>query len=58
MTSSLKTILIEPTSTDIPLIELQPLEPLHCHKDSLTDVVGWIAQIVLAAIAFSCLIGN
>lgn len=35
----------------------QELQPLHCQKDALTDFFGWILQIILAGIAFSCLIG-
>lgn len=33
------------------------LEGLHCPKDSLTDVYGWFLQILLACLAFTCLIG-
>jgi hypothetical protein len=33
------------------------LKPLHCDKDALTNFFGWILQIILAGIAFSCLIG-
>ena len=62
MTSSLKEILLETTSEGIseqPMIEWsQELQPLHCQKDALTDVFGWILQIILAGIAFSCLIGK
>lgn len=32
-------------------------EGLHCPKDSLTDVFGWFLQILLACLAFTCLIG-
>lgn len=39
-------------------IEFQELQPLHCSKDALTDGFGWILQGLLAAIAFSCLIGE
>ncbi|KAG5683661.1 hypothetical protein PVAND_012928 [Polypedilum vanderplanki] len=41
-----------------PLIEFQELQPLHCSKDALTDFFGWILQIILAGIAFSCLIAK
>ncbi|KAL7028946.1 hypothetical protein ACKWTF_006048 [Chironomus riparius] len=62
MTSSLKEILLETTSEGIseqPLIEWsQDLQPLHCQKDALTDFFGWILQIILAGIAFSCLIAK
>ena len=39
-------------------IEFQDLQPLHCSKDALTDFFGWLLQGLLAAIAFSCLIGE
>lgn len=39
-------------------IEFQELQPLHCSKDALTDFFGWLLQGLLAAIAFSCLIGE
>ncbi|XP_063242259.1 store-operated calcium entry regulator STIMATE-like [Bacillus rossius redtenbacheri] len=29
---------------------------LHCGKDALTDVFGWFLQILLACLAFTCLI--
>ncbi len=45
-------------STFGPLVEFQDLQPLHCNKDALTDFFGWILQIILAGIAFSCLIGK
>lgn len=46
-------------STDGPhFIEFQELQPLHCSKDALTDFFGWLLQGLLAAIAFSCLIGE
>lgn len=46
------------TTTHKPLVEFQELQPLHCQKDALTDFFGWILQILLAGIAFSCLIGK
>ena len=62
MTSSLNSILLETASEGIsseqPLLEFQELQPLHCSKDALTDFFGWILQIILAGIAFSCLIGK
>ncbi len=30
----------------------------HCDKNSLTDFYGWASQGILAALAFSCLIGK
>lgn len=39
-------------------IEFQELQPFHCSKDALTDFFGWLLQGLLAAIAFSCLIGE
>lgn len=30
---------------------------LHCPKDALTDVFGWFLQVLLACLAFTCLIG-
>ncbi|XP_017773579.1 PREDICTED: store-operated calcium entry regulator STIMATE-like [Nicrophorus vespilloides] len=31
---------------------------LHCSKDSLTDVFGWFLQVLLACLAFTCLIAK
>lgn len=31
---------------------------LHCSKDALTDMFGWFLQVLLACLAFTCLIGN
>lgn len=31
---------------------------LHCPKDALTDVFGWFLQVLLACLAFTCLIGT
>lgn len=31
---------------------------LHCNKDALTDVFGWFLQVLLACLAFTCLIGK
>lgn len=31
---------------------------LHCSKDALTDVFGWFLQVLLACLAFTCLIGK
>jgi hypothetical protein len=50
--------IIELSTEGAPLIEFQDFQPLHCSKDALTDFFGWILQIILAAIAFSCLIGE
>lgn len=30
----------------------------HCDENSLTDFYGWASQGILAALAFSCLIGK
>lgn len=57
MSSSLSSSIAE-VSTFGPLMEFQELQPLHCSKDALTDFFGWILQILLAGIAFSCLIGE
>lgn len=44
------------SSTSQPYFE--ELHPLHCPKDALTNFFGWILQGLLAAIAFSCLVGK
>lgn len=31
---------------------------LHCSKDALTDIFGWFLQVLLACLAFTCLIGQ
>jgi len=31
---------------------------LHCDKDALTDMFGWFLQVLLAALAFTCLIAK
>ncbi|KAL0278521.1 UNVERIFIED_CONTAM: hypothetical protein PYX00_000327 [Menopon gallinae] len=31
-------------------------QELHCGKDALTDTLGWFLQVLLAALAFTCLI--
>ncbi|CAG9860282.1 unnamed protein product [Phyllotreta striolata] len=31
---------------------------LHCSKDALTDVFGWFLQVLLASLAFTCLIAK
>lgn len=31
-------------------------QELHCGKDALTDALGWFLQILLATLAFTCLI--
>lgn len=31
---------------------------LHCPKNALTNVFGWFLQILLACLAFTCLIGK
>lgn len=31
---------------------------LHCSKDALTDMYGWFLQVLLACLAFTCLIGK
>lgn len=46
------------SSTSQPLFEFQEFHPLRCQKDALTDFFGWLLQAVLAAVAFSCLIGE
>lgn len=30
----------------------------HCSKDALTDMFGWFLQVLLACLAFTCLIGK
>ncbi|EFA05999.1 store-operated calcium entry regulator STIMATE [Tribolium castaneum] len=38
---------------------LQPTHGgLHCSKDALTDVFGWFLQVLLACLAFTCLIAK
>lgn len=32
--------------------------PPHCPKDALTNFFGWFLQGILAALAFTCLIGE
>lgn len=39
-------------------ILVQPRGGLHCSKDALTDVFGWFLQVLLACLAFTCLIGK
>lgn len=34
------------------------LSPHHCNKTALTDTFGWILQVILACLAFTCLIGK
>lgn len=58
MNSSLSSSIAAEISTFGPLVEFQELQPLHCNKDALTDFFGWMLQILLAGIAFSCLIGE
>ncbi|KAF2897666.1 hypothetical protein ILUMI_08507 [Ignelater luminosus] len=36
----------------------QPVGGLHCSKDALTDVFGWFLQVLLACLAFTCLIAK
>lgn len=31
-------------------------QELHCGKDALTDALGWFLQVLLATLAFTCLI--
>lgn len=31
---------------------------LHCPKDALTDLFGWFLQVLLACLAFTCLVGK
>lgn len=58
MNSSSSSILSTMLSTEeANFVDFQELQPLHCQKDALTDFFGWILQIILAGIAFSCLIG-
>lgn len=33
-------------------------ETSHCTRGALTDNFGWIFQIILASLAFACLIGK
>ncbi|XP_066260625.1 store-operated calcium entry regulator STIMATE-like [Euwallacea similis] len=44
------------------LVEAMGLRPstggLHCNKDSLTDMFGWFLQVLLACLAFTCLIAK
>ncbi|KAJ3648224.1 hypothetical protein Zmor_020043 [Zophobas morio] len=35
-----------------------PQGGFHCSKDSLTDVFGWFLQVLLACLAFTCLIAK
>ncbi|KOB70904.1 Uncharacterized protein OBRU01_09469, partial [Operophtera brumata] len=30
----------------------------HCSKDALTDTYGWFMQVLLAVLAFTCLVGK
>lgn len=36
----------------------QPVGGLHCSKDALTDMFGWFLQVLLACLAFTCLIAK
>ncbi|XP_046628438.1 store-operated calcium entry regulator STIMATE-like [Neodiprion virginianus] len=38
------------------IVDLNEPPEDHCGKDALTDVFGWFLQILLAALAFTCLI--
>lgn len=40
------------------ILVLQPKGGFHCSKDALTDVFGWFLQVLLACLAFTCLIGG
>lgn len=37
---------------------MEQLGGLHCSKDALTDFFGWFLQVLLACLAFTCLIGK
>lgn len=34
------------------------LNEFHCRKDALTDFFGWMLQVLLACLAFTCLVGK
>lgn len=36
----------------------KPIGGLHCSKDALIDVFGWFLQVLLACLAFTCLIAK
>lgn len=40
------------------IVRLESETLLHCPKDALTDVFGWFLQVLLACLAFTCLIGK
>lgn len=44
------------TTTSQPIFE--DFHELHCPKDALTDLFGWLAQGLLAVVAFSSLVGE
>lgn len=44
-------------STKSELLSNAPVE-VGCSKDALTDVFGWFLQVLLACLAFTCLIGQ
>lgn len=56
MSSSLRGI-IETSTVGDSFYQMQELQPFHCDKDALTNFFGWVLQIILAGVAFSCLIG-
>ncbi|CAH1988593.1 unnamed protein product [Acanthoscelides obtectus] len=46
-------------NTTATLIEtVQSSGGLHCSKDALTDMYGWFLQVLLASLAFTCLIAK
>lgn len=46
------------TTTSRSFVEFEALHEPHCPKDALTDLFGWVAQGLLAFIAFSSLVGE
>ncbi|KAL1501670.1 hypothetical protein ABEB36_006960 [Hypothenemus hampei] len=43
---------------NVTLVALRHQEDRHCSKDALTDVFGWFLQLLLACLAFTCLIAK
>lgn len=46
------------TTTSRPFVEFEDFHEPHCPKDALTDLFGWVAQGLLAFVAFSSLVGE
>ncbi|KAJ8925668.1 hypothetical protein NQ315_009513 [Exocentrus adspersus] len=46
------------TTTNIIFLQEPPSGGLHCKKDALTDIFGWFLQVLLASLAFTCLIAK